>query len=300
MKRLRRGPIRVTRALLRRHGLPRAADNDDKEARGRVLVLGGGMELVGAVALAGEAALRVGAGKLQIATARGIAPTLAVAIPEAWVIGLATNVRGEITGGALPARLVNALGAADAVLIGPGMTNERAAVRLLASVARSCPPRAVAVIDAGALTALKNETRGQRRLAGRMLLTPHAGEMATLLSVGQADVDAAPVEAALEAATRFGAVVALKGATTWIATPEREVFEHVAALPGLATSGSGDVLAGIAAGLACRGASPLTAALWSVALHAQAGRALSRRVGRLGFLARELLAEVPVLLARMD
>jgi NAD(P)H-hydrate repair Nnr-like enzyme with NAD(P)H-hydrate dehydratase domain len=90
--------------------------------------------------------------------------------------------------------------------------------------------------------------------------------------------------------------VALKGAETWIATPQGRCWRHAGGNVGLATSGSGDVLAGLIAGLLARGAPPEQAAAWGIALHARAGRRLCERLGPLGLLARELAAEVPALM----
>jgi len=111
-------------------------------------------------------------------------------------------------------------------------------------------------------------------------------------------VEDAPSAVAREAAARFGAVIVLKGAESWIATPEGALYRYDGGNVGLATSGSGDTLAGIVTGLAARGAPPLHAVIWAVYLHGSAGRALARRIGPLGFLAHELLAELPPLLRR--
>jgi NAD(P)H-hydrate repair Nnr-like enzyme with NAD(P)H-hydrate dehydratase domain len=112
-------------------------------------------------------------------------------------------------------------------------------------------------------------------------------------------VERDPARVARLAADRFGAVVALKGAETWIAEPAGKLYRYTGGSIGLATSGSGDTLAGIVTGLAARGASPVRATLWATYLHGAAGRQLARRVGPLGFLARELLAELPPLLRRL-
>ena len=130
-----------------------------------------------------------------------------------------------------------------------------------------------------------------------MILTPHAGEMAGLTGVSKAHVEADPLGAAREAAQALGAVVAVKGQRTFIAAPDGRGWRHEGHAVGLATSGSGDVLAGVIAGLLARDASPEQAALWGVFLHQQAGQRLSERVGPLGFLARELAGEIPGLLA---
>jgi NAD(P)H-hydrate repair Nnr-like enzyme with NAD(P)H-hydrate dehydratase domain len=123
--------------------------------------------------------------------------------------------------------------------------------------------------------------------------------MASLLGIPKERIEREPAAVAIDAARRFGAVVALKGAESWIATPDGPLYHYTGGTVGLATSGSGDTLAGVIAGLAARGASPTTAAVWGVYLHGAAGRALARRMGRVGFLARELLDEIPPLLRRL-
>jgi hydroxyethylthiazole kinase-like uncharacterized protein yjeF len=131
---------------------------------------------------------------------------------------------------------------------------------------------------------------------GPMLLTPHAGELAGLTGDSKQDILAQPEAAARRAAQRWRAVVALKGAVTAIAHPAGQLWRHEGGNTGLAISGSGDVLAGLIAGLAARGAPLEQAAAWGVALHAMAGEQLSLRHGPLGYLAREISAEVPALL----
>jgi NAD(P)H-hydrate repair Nnr-like enzyme with NAD(P)H-hydrate dehydratase domain len=120
--------------------------------------------------------------------------------------------------------------------------------------------------------------------------------MATMLGVERDEVVADPRAVALRAARELGAVVALKGPTSTIAAPDGTLYEYRGGSVGLATSGSGDTLAGVVAGLAARGASPAQAAAWGVYLHGEAGNVLARTIGRVGFLARELLDEVPKLM----
>jgi NAD(P)H-hydrate repair Nnr-like enzyme with NAD(P)H-hydrate dehydratase domain len=137
-----------------------------------------------------------------------------------------------------------------------------------------------------------------KSLHGRAVLTPHAGEMATLLGIDKTEVEANPADVAVEAAATFGAIVALKGAESWIASPDGELFHYRGGSIGLATSGSGDTLAGIVTGLTARCGDPLIATCWGVWAHGTAGTRLARRVGQVGFLARELLAEIPPLVGR--
>ena len=286
-------PTRVTRSLLRGWPLPALDGVHGKEDRGRVLVLGGSDEVPGAAVLAAVAALRAGAGTLQIATTRRMAPHVAVTVPEARVIGLPSTRGGEISGTAA-ANIRAEVGRADALLIGPGM-RDAAVVRAVLAIHRSSRARATLVLDAGALKALWGARTPVS--AEKMIVTPHAGEMAKLCGLERDEVLARPLALARETAARLGVVVALKGVRTYVAAPDGTCFENTAGNLGLGTSGSGDTLSGVIAGLCARGADPLQAAVWGVHLHARAGEVLAKKVGPLGFLARELLTEIPPLLA---
>lgn len=291
-----RRPTLVSDALLRRWPLPRVHPKLGKEGRGAVLVVGGSAQIPGAVILAAVGALRAGAGKLQIATARSVAGHVAVTVPEARVIGLPETRTGELArGGHL--RLTHELEVANTVLVGPGMSDQRSAVDLVRHSARRCT--STLLVDAGALHAFV----GRKKLvAGRgidVIATPHAGEMADLWGCSLEDVQAHPLELAREASAKLGVVLALKGAHTFVVAPDGTTYQNTAGNVGLGTSGSGDTLSGVIAGLSARGASALQAAVWGVYLHAKAGDILARRIGALGFLARELLVEIPPLLVRL-
>ena len=289
----------VSRALLGRLPLPQPDADGDKDARGRVLAVGGSAETPGAILLAGVAALRAGAGKLQLATVRSAASALGVAVPESLVVALAQSRDGEIAGEVGGRALAERAARVDAVLLGPGMTSDRAAHAMIRRLVRALSGDAALVLDAAAIVALRHDDDALRRLEGRAVLTPHAGEMASLMDVPKARVEADPASFAREAAARFGAVVALKGAESWIADPAGRLHHYTGGSIGLATSGSGDTLAGIVAGLVARGAPVTNAAVWGVWLHGAAGLVLARRMGPIGFLARELLDEVPRLLKKL-
>lgn len=291
-------PRDVDTSLLRAWPLPVPSNDADKEDRGHVLVLGGSREMPGAVILAATAALRAGAGKLTIATGRSVAQLVALAIPESRVLGLAENDAGGFT--------VEAVAALDpladkisAILIGPGMQDEAATARLVhALLPRLDGTDTKVLLDAEAMGAVLHPPAGDPpfRFAVPVLLTPHAGEMAHLTGIAKDDICAAPDRQAQGAAQRWNAVVALKGARTVIAAPDGDAWQHEGGNVGLATSGSGDVLAGVIAGLAARGAGLAQAAAWGVALHARAGERLAERFGKLGYLARELCDDIPSLL----
>lgn len=281
----------ITAEFLRRIPLPQPADDGDKDQRGRVLVIAGSTSVPGAALLAATAALRAGAGKLQIATCRSIATPLGLAVPEALVLGLPETPSGEIDPSAA-VELRERIARCDAVLIGPGMLDEVAAAALTSNLL-DCDPRSAFVLDAGALGQLKDGAAVLARHGGRIVITPHAGEMANLLGLDKHEILRRPAEIAGETASLLRCIVALKGARTYIAAPDGGTWTYSDGNVGLATSGSGDTLAGIVAGLLARGVDPLEAAQWGVFLHGEAGNRLARSRGPLGFLARELLAEIP-------
>ena len=154
------------------------------------------------------------------------------------------------------------------------------------------------VLDACAMGAILFPPQGAApfRFTQPLVLTPHAGEMAHLSGDAKDAIVADPDRHALAAAVRWNAIVALKGARTIITAPDGARWQHAGGNVGLATSGSGDTLAGIIAGLAARGATLAQATCWGVALHAQAGARLALQFGQLGYLARELPGEIPFLL----
>lgn len=289
------GITALTVDALRRWPLPLPGDDGDKEERGRVLVIGGSAEMPGAVVLAAHAALRAGAGKVTIVTAEAVAAAVGVAVPEARVVGLKQGAGGGLLlrhPGELKALLLKA----DAVLVGPGMQDEASACELARMLVLECngPKLLLDALAMGVVAPTPPVTLPRRDAP--VLLTPHAGEMAHLCGDDKQVMRDASERAACAAAARWGAIVALKGATTVIASPDGRTWRYAGGNAGLATSGSGDALAGLIAGLAARGASLEQAAAWGVVVHAQAGERLRERHGPVGLLARELADQVPALL----
>ena len=287
--------ITVTPAVLRDWPLPEVGNADGKDGRRSVLVVGGSVRTPGALLLAGLAALRVGAGELKLATTRATATAVGVAVPEALVVALPETPAGEIAdaGAAVVGELA---GQVAAVLVGPGCTDRDAAGKLAAHVVSAVealddPP--VLVIDALALSAFD----APASLGDRVILTPNAAEAAAMLGLETDDVQRDLGDAARQLSDRFDATVAVRQAETWITGPGRPAYRAQGGNAGLGTSGSGDVLAGAVAGLAARGADPLQAALWGVHLHGEAGARLAERIGPVGYLARELLGELPGVMA---
>ena len=257
------------------------------------MVVGGAAEVPGALLLAGVAALRAGAGKLQIASPRSAATALGIALPEARVFSLPETGEGFLDRKA-GVRVAECAGQANAVLIGPGMMNEDAVRSFMEALLPRLAGKQL-VIDAVALSALRG---GRFRFTEDMqaVLTPNSGEMAKITGATKEAVEQDLRGAAMGVAEDLNAVVALKGPETFIATPYGEVFRYAEGDVGLGTSGSGDILAGILVGLLARGATLDQASVWAVYLHGAAGNRLTRRMGPIGFLARELSDEVPALM----
>ena len=285
----------ITRALLRGWALPEPGADADKEARGRILVIGGDARVPGGALLAATAALRAGAGKLQLAVAAPVAPALGVAIPEALVAALPALPSGAPDPEQL-ADLELLCRGASATIVGPGLVEPDGAAALVRRVVEWLPT-SVLIVDAAALAGV-DEALGCR-LDGRLIVTPNATEAAQLLDWDEERIADDPAAAAHTIAARFRAVVALKGRETRIVDPEGHHYVNQAGNVGLAVSGSGDVLVGIIGGLLARGASPLQAAAWGVHLHALAADELAETVGPLGYLPRELPARLPTLLATL-
>src|SRR5256714_609137 len=272
---MKKRPTVITPNVLRRMPLPLPFEGGDKEERGRVLVVGGSRETPGAVVLAGTAALRAGAGKLQLATGAASAPLVAASVPEARVFALPETRTGKLAKAAC-ARLEEHVGKAQAVCIGPGMIEDESVVRFVVEVLRLCEGVPV-VLDAGAIACLVGGGKLLRALGGRAVVTPNAEELADIYGEGKEKIKRAPLESARRAASDFRAVVVLKRRETFVASSSEGGYTNRAGGVGLATSGSGDVLAGLIAGLVARGAEPLSAAAWGVYVHALAGERLDRK-----------------------
>lgn len=288
-------PTAITPRLLRGWALPEPGK--DKETRGRTLVVGGTAHTPGAVLLSGEAVLRAGAGKLQVATAEPVAAALAVAVPEALVVPLPTDAAGNL-GLDAAEKVLELADGADTVLLGPGFSDVDRSVDLLRRVVPrlSCP----VVLDALASAYLGAHRDCVAHLAGRAILTVNPDELAKTLDLEPAKVQDDIVGAARRLAAETSAVVLCGGQGKTIAGPDGDAWTSDTGGPGLGVSGSGDVQAGLVAGLLSRGAEPAQAACWGGHLHGSAGDVLAGRVGTVGFLAREIAGCVPDLLESLS
>jgi ADP-dependent NAD(P)H-hydrate dehydratase len=277
-------PIEVTPNVLRDWPLP--SPGPSKYDRGQVVVIGGAERSPGAAMLSGVAALRMGAGRLSLAVSESVAVAVAVAIPECGVVPLVGSDLGGATAD---------IESADAVLLGPGLDDADVAEGMLRALLPLVGSSTVVALDAYALGVAAHVPEITEQLAGRLVLTPNLAEAARLLD-REVDNEDNPASTVVELAERYRAVVSCQG---YVASDDGRVWSIGTGRVGLATSGSGDVLAGAILGLCARGADPTQAAVWATYAHAASGDRLAVRVGPLGFLAGELLAELPSVLVEV-
>ncbi len=288
-----KAPTSLTPAELKRHPLP-PVEAGDKDSHGRLLVIAGTREIAGAASICANAAMRAGSGKVSIATVASVAPQLGMTVPEARVLAIAEERDGGFARSSV-ARLAKLAGDHDAVVAGPGMSPTPVSTKLAAALCAAGLPVA---LDAALLHGLAPAASAARGAEIPPILLPHSGEMASLLGCSAEEAEADSLGCGREAARRYQAIVLAKGPQSYIATPEGKAWKYKGGGPGLGVSGSGDALAGILGGLLARGAAPLTALLWAVWLHGEAGAGLANRIGPIGFFAREISGEVPRLLAK--
>ncbi len=270
------------------HLEPRAADAN-KGTYGRVVVTAGSRGMSGAAVLCGTAALRGGAGLVRVAVPQGVLPIVAAANPCYLTAPLPEDEHGRIHKGSLPA-LLEALHGQDVTVLGPGLGQSPDLPDVLAEVLRAAPTPLV--LDADGLNALakrRDVLKGQKR---PLVLTPHPGEFARLVSRTIPEIQAARQESALHFAQEQHVVVVLKGHGTVVTDGDR-VYVNATGNPGMATGGTGDVLAGLIGALLGQGLEPFAAAQLGVYLHGLAGDLARDAVGEPSLIASDLLDYLP-------
>jgi NAD(P)H-hydrate epimerase len=280
--------------------LPRRPRDAHKGDFGRVLVVGGSSGMIGAVALAANAALRAGAGLVTFAAPRTVQPFIATLCPCATSVPLATNAAGELTGDAVR-QVVQAAARADVRAAGPGLATGTVQQQIVRALLGQSHPL---VLDADALNNLAaiDDWPAIRRCP--TVLTPHPGEFARLThqetQAVQADREAA-VLAALQgwlaaSASQSGPLVCvLKGAGT-VVCDGRRLYVNRTGNPGMASGGSGDVLTGLIAAFIGQKLSPFEAACLAVHCHGRAGDLAARTLGEVSLIASDLLDFLPAVI----
>jgi NAD(P)H-hydrate epimerase len=262
---------------------------------GHVLLIAGSRGKTGAALLATGAAGRAGAGLVTLAVAAGLRPVLEGHVRESMTAALPD------AGNGLPAlgdgRDVEALlEGRTAVVCGPGLGLADGTRALVAHVVARC--RAPLVLDADGLNAVAGTGLLAER-CGPTIVTPHPGEMARLMETDTRAVQSDRLGMARTLAERSQVVVVLKGARTVIAAPEGQAAICPTGNPGMASGGTGDVLAGILGGLLAQGLAPFEAAVLGVYAHGAAGDAVAARRGEMGLLAGDLIDELPPTFTRL-
>lgn len=257
---------------------------------GHVLIVGGSRHYSGAVALAARAAIRSGAGLVTAWVPESIVPIVAATAPEIIVRGAPETETGSLSAD-LWAQWKDELASYSAALIGPGMTRHADTQKVTERFLAAAP--IPLVLDADAISVLAGEAGLLKSAKASLVLTPHPGEFAALFGKTVADVQADRVHHALNAAGTLNAVMVLKGSRTVVAGPEPPAHINLSGNPGMATGGTGDVLAGMLVSLIGQGFSPLDAARAAVALHGRVGDHMAWRKSQAGLIASDLIEELP-------
>ncbi len=285
---------------LARSLLPDRHDRGNKGSFGKTLIAGGSRNYLGAPMLATRAAVRSGAGLVYVAVPQPVYELVAGQVNEAIYLPLAAS-DGEINGTAASEELLAAASGMDSVLVGPGLGQSAGAVGFVEWLVRSLPEDVPVVLDADALNIVSRMPNWSELLRPTTVLTPHPGEMARLLRCSVTDVQDNRPAAAKEAAGRFGATVVLKGAATLVANPGGELRISPWVNSGLAKGGTGDVLAGLLAGLLAQSPeAPFDVAALGVYLHGLAGDIARANVGARGMTAGDVADAVPEAFRMVD
>jgi len=273
---------------------PRAADSN-KGSFGKVLVVAGSRGMSGAAVLCASAALRGGAGLVRLAVPAELLPIVAAANPCYLTAPLPQDSQGILTSSA-EKMLLELFHANNVVALGPGLGRSNELDRLLPSLLAQRP--GAMVLDADGLNAFAGRQEKLRSGAEPLVLTPHPGEFARLVSLDIASVQSQRQELAARFAREHGVILVLKGHGT-IVTDGRRVYENTTGNPGLASGGTGDVLTGLIAALLAQHVEPFAAAQLGVYLHGLAGDLARDQLGEVSLIASDLLTYLPAAIQRM-
>ena len=258
---------------------------------GHVFVIAGSAGFTGAASLCSLGALRTGAGLVTLGIPESLNDIMAVKLTEVMTTPFPETKARSFSLQALP-KLVQTIERMDALAVGPGLSQEpqtKQLVRqLLPRIAKPC------VVDADGLNALAEDIHVLKRVPTPMILTPHPGEMARLITLSAHDVQRDRERMAKEFAIRYGMVVVLKGHRTVVANVDGELYLNETGNPGMASGGCGDVLTGIIAGLLGQRLSLFDAARLGVHLHGLAGDLAAAERGQVGLIASDLLDTIPL------
>lgn len=269
---------------------PKRAPGAHKGDLGHVLVMAGSAGYTGAAYMASQAAMRAGCGLATLAVGRSLYPIMAGKLTEVMVRPFFETKDYSLS--LLAEKDLLAIAErSTALVIGPGISlnkeTQHLVRNLLAKVDRPI------VLDADGLTACAAHVDSIKTAKGRLVLTPHPGEMARLAGIDRAEVDKDRKDVALRYAALYNTVLVLKGRDTVVAGPGGELYVNATGNAGMATGGSGDVLSGMIAAFLAQGSSPIDAAVLGVYFHGLAGDAVAASKGQLGLIATDLIDALP-------
>ena len=269
---------------------PRPAESN-KGSYGHVLVIGGSLGKAGAAAMAGMAALRVGAGLSTVATPKSVLATVAGFHPELMTEPLAETKDGTIAGDASD-RIKESANGKSVLAIGPGISRDPQTAELVRALVVDL--HLPLIIDADGLNAFEGRSDGLSGKGRTLVITPHPGEMARLAGCTVADVQKDRLGVARKFAREHELIVVLKGHRTLVVRPDGEAWVNTTGNPGMATGGTGDILTGMVAGMIAQNPEQaLFAVLAAVHLHGLAGDVMRERVGEHSLVATDLLQGLP-------
>lgn len=282
----------ITSGVLRE--VPRRTATSTKFTSGNVFIIGGSRGLTGAPSMAALAAMRAGAGYVTVGAPASLELSFTVRLLEAMMVGLPEDGDGHLDSTAVEP-VLKAVGRADTVVLGPGLSKDPDAQAL----ARAVVPRidVPLVIDADGLNALAGHLEVVAQRPWPTVLTPHAGELGRLLEVDSSEIERARLRHVREAAARAKAFVVLKGDDTLVASPDGRVAISRGAAPGLATAGTGDVLAGVIGAMLAKGMPVAQGACAGVYAHLRAGQLAAAPQGPDGVIASDVIAALPAALS---
>ena len=275
--------------------LPKRPLDANKGSFGKLMVVAGSMNYIGAAYLACEAAMRVGTGLVTLAIPKSLHPILASKLTEVTYVLLSEKEPGIASADAV-STIMGQLTSYDALLVGCGIGQNSETAVFVKDLLKNCPSDMPLVIDADGLNILSEIERWWESVGNQSVVTPHPGEMSRLTKKSVTDVQEDRLKIAADAAVEWNRAVVLKGAFTVIASPDGRISICSVANPGLASAGTGDVLAGAIAGMMAQGLSPFDAATCGVYLHAMAGELVKADIGDTGMVASDLLVGLPLVI----
>ena len=280
---------RMDKNIVKR-AVPNRPDNANKGTMGTLLSVCGSFGMAGAAILAGKSALRCGVGLEKLAIPKSIYPIAAGSILESVFLPLSETSDGKISRTNIPSLLLEAK-KSTAVLLGCGLSVCDDTKALVKSFVENCT--APMVLDADALNCIADNQKKKKKRKSDIIITPHPGEMGRLCGITAKEVNADRVDVALSFAKKYGVITVLKGSGTIIASPNGQALLNTTGNSGMATGGSGDVLAGMTAGLLAQGKSAFDCAAAAVYLHGLAGDFAAEKLGKISMLPSDIIEFIP-------